>query len=105
MRFLIKFSLGILCFCGIAEAQDLDIVTRPDSVYVERIAGNINPIERVFFHIILHNVSKTPITVHSVRFELRNDEGSALSGEYSGKALMSLFDSSVERRRIEPAAQ
>jgi murein DD-endopeptidase MepM/ murein hydrolase activator NlpD len=105
MRFLIHVSLAVLCLGAIAHAEDLEIVTRPDSIYVERFAGNITPIDRVFFHIILHNTSSMPITLQWVRFELHNGEQGTLSGQYSGNALTTLFDSAIDRRRIEPTAK
>jgi len=83
-------------------AQDLEITTRPDAIYVERMQGNITPMERVYFHIILRDASKTALSVHWVRFDLTNSDGVTLSGQYSGQALMNLFDSAIDRRRIEP---
>jgi len=83
-------------------AQDLEILTRPDTIYVERMTGNITPMERVFFHIILHDTAKSAISIDWVRFDLTNSRGVTLSGMYSGPALMNLFDSAIERRRIEP---
>src|ERR1043166_8500737 len=86
-------------------AQELEIQTRPDSIYVETMSGDLTPIERVFFHIILHNVSNASVDIEWVRFDLVNSTGVMLSGQYSGSALMSLFDSSIDRRRIEPTAK
>jgi murein DD-endopeptidase MepM/ murein hydrolase activator NlpD len=74
---------------------------RPDALYVETIGGNIVPIERVFFHIVIENTSKNAIEVQWVRFDLSNSKGILFSGQYSGAALMDLFDSSVDRKRIE----
>src|SRR5438045_735231 len=78
---------------------------RPDAVYVETIAGNIVPMERVFFHIVIDNQSKAPMDVEWVRFDIVNSKGILFSGQYSGTALMDLFDSAVDRRRIEPTAK
>jgi hypothetical protein len=84
-----------------AFAQDVDISARPDAVYVETLAGNIVPMERMFFHIVIENKSKTPIDVEWVRFDVTNAKGILFSGQYSGRALMDLFNSSIDRRRIE----
>src|SRR5262245_21879782 len=105
MRYLLQVSLAIVCLGPIADAEDLEIVTRPESIYVERIAGNVTQIDRVFFHIILHNTSSMPITLQWVRFELHNGDQGVLSGQYSGSALTTLFDSAIDRRRIEPTAR
>ena len=83
-------------------AQDLEILVRPEAVYVENIGGNIVPMERVFFHIVVHNVSKAPMEIQWVRFDVVNAEGILFSGQYSGNALTDLFDSAIDRRRIEP---
>ncbi|HLH31271.1 MAG TPA: peptidoglycan DD-metalloendopeptidase family protein [Terriglobia bacterium] len=82
-------------------AQDLDIGVRPDAVYVETLAGNIVPMERVFFHIVLENQSKVPMDIQWVRFDIVNSKGALFSGQYSGSTLIGLFDSAIERRRIE----
>ena len=37
-----------------APAEDLELLVRPDSLYVESIGGNVVPMERVFLHLILH---------------------------------------------------
>ena len=87
---------------ALAFSQDLDIGVRPDAVYIEALAGNIVPMERVFFHIVLENQSKAPMEIQWVRFDMVNSKGILLSGQYSGAALVDLFDSSVDRRRIEP---
>jgi murein DD-endopeptidase MepM/ murein hydrolase activator NlpD len=84
-----------------AFAQDLEVGVRPDVIYVESFTGNILPMERVFFHIVLENQSKTPIEMEWVRFDMVNSKGVLFSGQYSGVALTDLFDSSIERRRIE----
>jgi len=83
-------------------AQDVDLAVRPDAVYIETLAGNIVPMERVFFHIVIENKTKTAIEVEWARFDITNSRGALFSGQYSGAALMDLFDSSVDRRRIEP---
>ena len=88
-----------------ALAQDLDVGVRPDAVYVESFTGNIVPMERVFFHIVLENQSKAPIEIQWVRFDMVNSKGVLFSGQYSGSALIDLFDSSIERRRIETTAK
>jgi murein DD-endopeptidase MepM/ murein hydrolase activator NlpD len=58
--------------------------------------------ERVFFHVIVHNTSKEALDIQWIRLDVVNSEGSVLSGQYSGQALIALFDSAIERRRIEP---
>ena len=93
---------AVLSFAATGHAQGLDIVTRPDAIYVERMEGNITPMERVFFHIILHNTSMSAVSVDWVRFDLTNSQGVLLSGQYSGPALMKFFDSAIDRHRIEP---
>jgi len=104
-RIVLTF-LAFLIFAPFFEpaalAQDLEILMRPDAIYVERMEGNITPMDRVFFHIILHDISKDALTVDWVRFDLTNSTGVILSAQYSGQALMNLFDSAIERRRIEP---
>src|SRR5438046_1723521 len=96
----------LLLFMSVtAYGQAIEIQTRPESVYVETIAGDLTPIERAFFHIILHNTSNAPVNVQSVRFSLTNSRGVTLSGQYAGDALASLFDSAIDRRRIEPTAK
>src|SRR5215831_14772329 len=88
-----------LAVCGFA--QDIDVSVRPDTVYVETIGGNIVPMERAFFHVVLENQSKAPVEIEWVRFDMVNSKGVLFSGQYSGAALTDLFDSSIERRRIE----
>jgi murein DD-endopeptidase MepM/ murein hydrolase activator NlpD len=88
-----------------AFAQDVDISVRPDVVYVESLAGNIVPMERMFFHIVIENKTKSPIDVEWVRFDVTNSKGILFSGQYSGRALMDLFNSSIDRRRIETTAK
>lgn len=88
-----------------AFAQDLDIGVRPDTVYIESLAGNIVPMERAFFHIVLENRSKAPMQIEWVRFDMVNSQGILFSGQYSGSALMDLFDSAIDRKRIEPTAK
>ena len=85
-----------------AFAQDVDIAVRPDAVYVEAGGGIIVPMERVFFHIVIDNQSRAPIDVQWVRFDLTNSKGVVFSAQYLGTALTELFDSSIDRRRIEP---
>ena len=98
MRILVLLALLTVPAFG----QDIEIQTRPDSVFVETLSGNLTPIERVFFHIVLHNKSTHPVDIQVVRFNLVNSGGVLLSGQYSGNALSALFDSAIERRRIEP---
>src|SRR3954467_3618849 len=98
MRFLLLFLLLV----PQAFAQDLEISVRPEAIYVESLAGNIVPMERVFFHVIVHNIAKNPIQVDWVRFDVVNSKGILFSGQYSDKALSDLFDSAIDRKRIEP---
>ncbi len=84
-----------------AFAQDVDLAVRPDVLYVENVGGNIVPMERVFFHVIIHNQTTNAVDVQWVRFDIVNSAGVVFSGQYSGKALIDLFDSAMERRRIE----
>src|ERR1700692_1741814 len=86
-------------------AQDIDIAVRPDTVYVETIAGNIGPMERVFFHIVIDNQLKAPADIQWLRFDIVNSNGVLFSGQYSGSGLMDLFDSAIDRKRIEPTAK
>jgi murein DD-endopeptidase MepM/ murein hydrolase activator NlpD len=86
-------------------AQTVDISVRPDAVYVETIAGNIVPMERVFFHIIIENKSSAEVDVQWVRFDVVNSMGTVISGQYSSQILMDLFDTAMDRRRIEPTAK
>jgi murein DD-endopeptidase MepM/ murein hydrolase activator NlpD len=96
----------VLLLFGIpAWSQDIDIAIRPDPLHVESAGGNLQPMERLFFHIIVHNTSTKPLTIESLQFELGNGQVSTLSGKYSGAGLMSLFDSAIDRRRIEPTAR
>src|SRR6266478_4925517 len=83
-------------------AQDVEIAVRPDAIYVENIAANIVPMNRVFFHIVIHNISNMPIEIDWVRFDMVNSSGILFSGQYSGPALLALFDSAIDRKRIEP---
>jgi murein DD-endopeptidase MepM/ murein hydrolase activator NlpD len=61
--------------------------------------------ERMFFHIVIENKTKSPIDVEWVRFDVTNSKGILFSGQYSGRALMDLFNSSIDRRRIETTAK
>jgi hypothetical protein len=88
-----------------AFAQELELAARPEVIHIESIGGNIVPMERIFFHVILHNVSGAPLEVDWVRFDIVNSQGVVFSGQYSGNALIDLFDSAVDRRRIEPTAK
>ncbi len=91
----------ILLLATRAFAQDVDLAVRPDTLYVENIGGNIVPMERLFFHVVIHNRSAAPMDVQWVRFDIVNSTGVVFSGQYSGNALIDLFDSAMERRRIE----
>jgi murein DD-endopeptidase MepM/ murein hydrolase activator NlpD len=86
-------------------AQDVDIAVRPDAVYVESVAANLVPMERLFFHLVIDNQSSSPIDVDWVRFDIVNSRGVLFSGQYSGGALMDLFDSAIDRKRIEPTTK
>ena len=90
----------VLVFAVSASAQ-VDISVLPASVYVEDLGGDIVPVERIFFHLIFHNTSSGPIEFQWVRFDLVGTAGGIVSGQFSGPALIELFDNSVERRRIE----
>src|SRR5215471_11175185 len=97
--------LTVLVFAPNTFAQDLEILVRPDAVYVESIAANIVPMERVFFHLVIHNASKNPVELDWLRFDVVNSLGVLFSGQYSGPALTALFDSAIERKRIEPTTK
>jgi len=99
---IFSLAAAVVIFASTAVADDLEILIRPDAVYVERMAGNITPMDRVFFHIVVHNQSKSPLAIEWIRFDLTNSDGIDFSGQYSGKALMDLFDSAIDRHRIEP---
>jgi hypothetical protein len=92
----------VLLFAASASAQDVDIQIRPETVYVEAIVGNVVSMERTFFHVIVENKSQTPVDIQWVRFDAVNSAGMVLSGQYSGNALINLFDSAIDRKRIEP---
>src|SRR5262245_30668808 len=97
-----RIFMASLFLTGAAFAQDINIGVRPDVVYVENIAGNLSTMERVFFHLVLENQSKEGAQVEWIRFDIVNSKGVLFSGQYSGPALMDLFDSSIDRKRIEP---
>ena len=82
--------------------QELSILLRPNVIYVEELGGQIVPVNRVFFHVIFHNVSAHPIEIQWIRFDLVGRSGEVVSGQFSGSALITLFDNAMERRRIEP---
>jgi hypothetical protein len=84
-----------------AVAQDVDVALRPDVLYVENTGGNITPMERLFFHIVVENKSENPVDVQWIRFDLVNSAGVVVSAQYTGAALIGLFDSSIDRKRIE----
>lgn len=96
------FLAIFVLFASSVFAQDLEISVKPDTIYVESIAANIVPMERLFFHIIVHNVAKNPVELDWVRFDVVNASGVLFSGQYSGPALTALFDSAIDRKRIEP---
>lgn len=85
-----------------ASAEDLQITVLPEAVFVENIGGTVVPLDRVFFHVILHNISKEAIEVRWARIDLVGSDGASVSCLYFGKALQNLFNSSIDRRRIEP---
>lgn len=91
-----------LLLAATAYSQDVEVVTRPDALYIESSAGSLETLDRAFFHIIVQNVSPNPIILDRLRFELADGQGAMLSGQYSGQALVNLLDGSVDRRRIEP---
>jgi murein DD-endopeptidase MepM/ murein hydrolase activator NlpD len=95
----------ILLTAAVGAAQTVNISVRPDAVYVETIAGNVVPMERVFFHIIIENKSTAAVDVQWVRFDVVNSMGTVISAQYSSETLMDLFDSAMDRRRIEPTAK
>ena len=82
-------------------AQGISISVLPDAVYIEELAGDILPVKRIFFHLIFHNTFSDPVELQWVRFDLVGSAGGLVSGQFSGPALMELFDDSVVRRRIE----
>jgi len=45
----------VLALAAPAAAQDLGVAVRPETVYVENAGGNIGPMERMFFHIVIEN--------------------------------------------------
>jgi len=95
----------LLLFASAGVAQDLDVGVRPDTVFVETVAGNIVPMERIFFHLVIENSSKAPAELEWIRFDVANSKGILFSGQYSGTALMDLFDSAMDRKRIEPTTK
>lgn len=100
-----RVFLLILLLSATAFAQDLEILAHPDAIQVESVGGNIVPMERVFFHLILHNLSQAPLDIEWVRFDIVNSQGVLFSGQYSGPALIGLFDNAIDRRRIEPTTK
>jgi hypothetical protein len=94
--------LLILTLAAPAVAQDLGVAVRPEAVYVENAGGNIGPMERTFFHVVVENKSTLPADILWIRFDVVNSTGIVFSGQYSGEALMALFDSAIDRKRIEP---
>lgn len=92
----------IFLFALSSTAQRLDIDISPEAIHTEELGGGIVPVSRVFFHVIFHNVSDSPIEIGWVRFDLVGTTGGVVSGQFSGSALIHLFDSAIERRRIEP---
>jgi murein DD-endopeptidase MepM/ murein hydrolase activator NlpD len=94
----ILWSASLNCAFG----QGVEVLVRPETIHLEALGGNIAPMERLFFHIIVHNTSAVPADIEWIRFDLVNETGVVFSGQYSGQALSTLFDSAIERRRIEP---
>ncbi len=92
----------ILILAAHAAAQDVDVVVRPDVIYVESLGGNIAPMERMFFHIVIENKSLNPVDIQWIRLDAVNSAGVVFSGQYSGQALTGMFDSAIDRKRIEP---
>jgi hypothetical protein len=101
MRIFVLMAL----FAATVSAQDLEVSVRPDPIHVESAGGNIVPMERLFFHLILHNLSQAPLEIEWVRFDILNSQGVVFSSQFSGKALTDFFDSAIDRRRIEPTAK
>src|SRR5262245_61701056 len=101
-------ALAIILLAAVsifAQSPNVVIQTLPEAIYVENMAGNLNSVERVFFHIVIHNTAPDPVDILWARFDIVNSEGSLLSAQYSGASLTALFDSAIERRRIEPTAK
>ena len=71
----------LLFLCVPVFGQDLDIAVRPDAIHVESMNGNIVPMERAFFHIVLHNTSTTPMELDWLRFDIVNSAGVLFSGQ------------------------
>ncbi|HEX4999577.1 MAG TPA: M23 family metallopeptidase, partial [Terriglobia bacterium] len=86
----------------LVRADDIEVQILPDVVYVENFAGNVAPVDRVFFHIVIRNTSAHPVEIQWARFDIAGAEGSLLSAQYSGAALMSQFDRAIDERRIAP---
>lgn len=106
MRVLASIPLlATLLLTTSAFAQDVGVTVRPEAIYVEQMGGNVVPMERSFFHVIIENKSTAPIDVQWVRFDMVNSAGIVFSGQYSSDALMNLFDSAIDRRRIEPTTK
>ncbi len=94
----------VLCFAlvfAVSASAQVDILVLPPAVYVEELGSDVVSLERVFFHLIFHNTSSEPVELLWVRFDLVGAAGGVVSGQFSGTALIELFDNSVERRRIE----
>jgi Peptidase family M23 len=97
--------LMILIVAAPAGAQDLGVAIRPEAVYVENAGGNIGPMERTFFHVVIENKSSAAADIQWLRFDIVNSAGIVMSGQYSGQALTALFDNAIDRKRIEPTAK
>jgi murein DD-endopeptidase MepM/ murein hydrolase activator NlpD len=95
----------ILLIATSAAAQDVGVAVRPDVVYIENIGGNIAPMERVFFHVIVENKSGNAVDIQWIRFDVINSGGVVFSGQYTGQALTALFDNAIDRKRIEPTTK
>ena len=97
--------LLILILAAPACAQDVGVTVRPEAVYVENVGGNIVPMERTFFHIVIENKLAGPVDIQWLRFDVVNSAGIVISAQYTGQALTTLFDSAIDRKRIEPTAK
>jgi len=97
--------LLLLVAAAPAFAQDVDVAVRPDAVYVETLVGNIVPMERMFFHIVIENKTNLSIEVNWIRLDIANSKGVLVSTQFSGTALINFFEGSMDRKRIEPTTR
>ena len=80
MRLLTILSVCLMLLAppGAAPAaNEAQVLVRPDVVYVEEIGGNLIQVSRLFFHILVHNVSAKPVEVQWIRFDIVNQIGRA----------------------------